>query len=187
MGPALTHCSHLTQFISVGVSSWHWYMPHSIFLMYNPSVLCLPGFSYLQTGPRPDTVGDEIQVWFSLRGRGKGQGTFCCYANVMYVWDKVQTCWQTWLICDKWLNLILCSFVLAEELYIPLKIKDFWYFLVMNIVFPHSNHSMILYIDIYGCHLIYSQNYMQICTFKGYWSTFQKFTFNLVFHADSCN
>lgn len=47
-------------------------MPHSIFLMYNPSVLCLPGFSYLQAGPRPDTGGDEIQVWFSL-SVGKGE------------------------------------------------------------------------------------------------------------------
>ncbi len=43
--------------------------------MYNPSVLCLPGFSYLQAGPRPDAGGDEIQVWFSLSvGKGERAG-----------------------------------------------------------------------------------------------------------------
>lgn len=50
-------------------------MPHMIFLMYNPSVLCLPGFSYLQAGRRPDAGGDEIQVRFSLSvGKGERAG-----------------------------------------------------------------------------------------------------------------
>lgn len=51
-------------------------MPRGIFLMYNPSVLCLPGFACLQAGPGFDNGGDEIQVWFRLSvwkgGEGRG-------------------------------------------------------------------------------------------------------------------
>lgn len=37
--PCLMHCSHLTQFIAVGVSLWQWYIPPVILLMYNHSAL----------------------------------------------------------------------------------------------------------------------------------------------------
>lgn len=48
--PCPMHCSHLTQFIPVGVSRWQWYMPPVILLMYNHSVLSQPTVIFTSMG-----------------------------------------------------------------------------------------------------------------------------------------
>lgn len=45
-GPCPTHCSHLTQYIPVGVSQWQWCIPPVILLMYNHSVLSAHSYLY---------------------------------------------------------------------------------------------------------------------------------------------
>lgn len=48
--PCPMHCSHLTQFIPVGVSQWQWYIPPVILLMYNHSVLSQPTVIFSSIG-----------------------------------------------------------------------------------------------------------------------------------------
>lgn len=44
------HCSHLTQFIPVGVSQWQWYIPTVILLMYNHSACSQPTVIFTSIG-----------------------------------------------------------------------------------------------------------------------------------------
>lgn len=48
--PCPMHCSHLTQFIPVGVSQWQWYIPPVILLMYNHSALSQPTVIFTSIG-----------------------------------------------------------------------------------------------------------------------------------------
>ena len=48
--PCPMHCSHLTEFIPVGVSQWQWYIPPVILLMYNHSVLSQPTVIFTSIG-----------------------------------------------------------------------------------------------------------------------------------------
>lgn len=89
--PCPMHCSHLTQFIPVGVSQWQWYIPPVILLMYNHSALSQPTVIFTSIG-----WGNNESAIHKLSKR-LGQEGGCWGAWACTVGDTVLWISTTWV------------------------------------------------------------------------------------------
>lgn len=71
IGPCPMHCSHVTQFIALGVSQWQWYILAGILLMHNHSHLSQATVILTSIGWGNNECSPHISF---QRGYGEGAG-----------------------------------------------------------------------------------------------------------------